>query len=101
MRGLTPSDEQTSLTTSMKIATKTVGAFEAKTHLSELLDLAAMGERFTITKRGKPVAMLVPLEAEPRMSVAEAMAAMDEIRARVTLGDDVTIEELIDEGRRW
>jgi prevent-host-death family protein len=39
---------------------KTIGAFEAKTHLSELLDLAAVGERITITRRGKAVAMLVP-----------------------------------------
>ena len=85
----------------MKTTTKTVGAFEAKTHLSELLDLAAMGERFTITKRGKPVAMLVPLEREPGMTVEEALTVMDEIRARVTLGDELTARDLIDEGRRW
>ena len=85
----------------MKTNTKTVGAFEAKTRLSELLDLAAMGERFTITKRGKPVAMLVPLEEEPRMTAAEAVAALKEIRSRVTLGDDLTVKDLIEEGRRW
>lgn len=85
----------------MKTTTKTVGAFEAKTHLSELLDLAAMGERFTITKRGKPVAMLVPLDEEPRMTVEEAMAAMSEIRSRVTLGEGLTARDLIEEGRRW
>ena len=85
----------------MKTDTRTVGAFEAKTHLSELLDLAAMGERFTITKRGKPVAMLVPLEEEPHMTVDEAMAAMSEIRSRVTLGEDLTVRDLIEEGRRW
>ena len=93
--------EPTSLSTSMKTKTKTVGAFEAKTHLSELLDLAAMGERFTITKRGKPVAMIVPLEEEPRMTPAEAVAALKEIRSRVTLGDDLTVKDLIEEGRRW
>ena len=85
----------------MQRETKTIGAFEAKTHLSELLDLAAMGERFTITKRGKPVAMLVPLEEESRMTVEEAMAVMSEIRSRVTLGDDLTVRDLIEEGRRW
>ena len=79
---------------------KTIGAFEAKTHLSELLDLAAMGQRFTITKRGKPVAMLVPLEEEPRMTPDEAVAAIREIRSRITLGDDLTIKDLIEEGRR-
>ncbi len=34
----------------------TVGAFEAKTHLSDLLDRVERGERFTITRHGKPVA---------------------------------------------
>lgn len=36
----------------------TVGAFEAKSHLSALLERVAQGESFTITKHGKPVAML-------------------------------------------
>ena len=83
----------------MSVPTKTVGAFEAKTRLSELLDLAAMGERFTITKRGKPVAMLVPLEEEPRMTPAEAMAAIRAARVGASLGGD-TVRDLIDEGRR-
>ena len=83
----------------MKAATRTVGAFEAKTRLSELLDLAAMGERFTITKRGKPVAMLVPLEEEPRMTPEEAMAAIRAARVGASLGGD-TVRDLIDEGRR-
>jgi prevent-host-death family protein len=79
---------------------KTIGAFEAKTHLSELLDLAAMGERFMITKRGKPVAMIVPPEEQPAMTPAEAVAALRELRAKITLGDDLSIRDLIDEGRR-
>ena len=37
----------------------TVGAFEAKTHLSSLLDRVAEGEEVVITKHGKPVARLV------------------------------------------
>ena len=40
----------------------TVGSYEAKTHLSELLERVEKGERFTITKRGKPVAILIPAE---------------------------------------
>lgn len=79
---------------------KTIGAFEAKTHLSELLDLAAMGERFTITKRGKPVAMLVPLEQKPTMTSEEAVAALRSLRTRITLGDDLSLRDLIEEGRR-
>jgi len=37
-----------------------IGAFDAKTHLSALLDRVAKGERITITRHGVPAAMLVP-----------------------------------------
>ena len=39
-----------------------IGAYEAKTHLPALLERVARGERFTITKHGRPVARLVPVE---------------------------------------
>lgn len=39
----------------------TVGAFQAKTHLSDLLQRVEAGERVTITKHGRPVANLVPI----------------------------------------
>ena len=38
----------------------TIGAYEAKTHLSELLEKVEAGEEITITKHGVPVAKLVP-----------------------------------------
>ena len=41
----------------------TVGAFEAKTKLSELLDAVERGEEVTITRRGEPVARLVAIRA--------------------------------------
>jgi prevent-host-death family protein len=78
---------------------KNVGAFEAKTHLSELLDLVTLGERFTITRRGKPVAMLVPLVEAPSLTPLEAAAALRNLRAGVTL-DGIPLRELLDEGRR-
>jgi len=40
-----------------------IGAFEAKTRLSELLERVAKGHHYRITKRGKPVAELRPIEA--------------------------------------
>jgi prevent-host-death family protein len=43
----------------------TVGAFEAKTHLSELLVRVESGEHVTITKHGRPVARLVPIDENP------------------------------------
>jgi prevent-host-death family protein len=78
---------------------KTIGAFEAKTHLSELLDLAALGERVMITRRGKPVAMLVPVSKEPLVTPAEAAAALRRLRVGVTL-DGARLRDLIEEGRR-
>ena len=50
----------------------TVGAFEAKTHLSALLDKVAAGEEVVITKHGKPVARLVGARAIDRERVNQA-----------------------------
>ncbi len=77
----------------------TVGTFEAKTHLTQLLDRVAKGERIVITNRGKPVAMLVPPEPE-RQNVRQAVKEMRELRKGNVLGEDLTIRELIEEGRR-
>lgn len=74
---------------------KTVGAFEAKTHLSALLDDVSRGERVTITKHGRVVAMLVPPEARHKPS--DAAAKLLELRAGKKLNGE--LRELIDEGR--
>jgi prevent-host-death family protein len=52
---------------------KTVGVFDAKTHLSELID---SGEVVTITKHGKPVATLTPV----RQSAADVVARIRAMR---------------------
>lgn len=44
---------------------RTIGAFEAKTHLSEILERAAQGEETIITRRGVPIAKVIPVEKEP------------------------------------
>jgi prevent-host-death family protein len=51
---------------------KTIGAFEAKNRLSELLDAAENGEEIMITKHGRPVAKLVPVESIDRARAREA-----------------------------
>lgn len=79
-----------------------VGLFEAKTHLSELVDRASRGETFAITKHGRLVAKLVPAEESVRrMTSQEAAAKIREIQSRSTLGQDLTLRQLIDEGRRF
>jgi prevent-host-death family protein len=44
----------------------TVNVHEAKTHLSRLLDRVQRGERITIAKAGRPVAVLAPIAEPPR-----------------------------------
>ena len=54
---------------------KAVGAFDAKTHLSALLDKVARGESFLITKRGKPMAALSPVNAAKRQGPRDTLDA--------------------------
>lgn len=76
-----------------------IGAYEAKTHLPRLLADVARGESITITKHGVPVALLVPPTTRATAAARSAAAGLRAFRARHPLGD-VTIRELIDEGRR-
>jgi prevent-host-death family protein len=76
-----------------------VGAFEAKTHLSHLLERVERGETITITRHGKPVARLIPIARPSRDERLRAIAELKELRARQTLGG-LSVRELIDEGRR-
>jgi prevent-host-death family protein len=78
---------------------KSIGAYEAKTHLPRLLDEVENGERITITKHGRPVAVLVPASAAGRPDADEALARIRDLRRGITLGG-LSIRELIDEGRR-
>jgi prevent-host-death family protein len=81
----------------------TVGSYEAKTHLPQLLERVEHGETITITRHGKPVARLVPAAASvPRPDVAATIAAMAQFQEQEgpTLGGKITIRDLIDEGRR-
>ena len=78
----------------------TVGAYEAKTHLSELLEKVEAGEEITITKHGAPVAKLVPVKKEA--SAEERVAAIERIRklaSGLSLGG-LKVNDLLSGGRR-
>jgi prevent-host-death family protein len=77
---------------------KTVGLFEAKQKLSELVEEASGGQRIGITRRGKLAALIVP--AQPEMTLAEAFRDLEKIRKKVKLPKGLTIKDLIEEGRR-
>lgn len=77
-----------------------IGAFEAKNRLSELLDAVVAGEEITITRRGKPVAKIVRHDASGRERALEAIERVTKLREKFILGDDATVRDLIDDGRR-
>lgn len=77
----------------------TVGAFEAKTHLSTLLERVAQGEEFIITRHGKPLARLIPVAVADRSRIDQAIAKLKSLRKDCTL-DGLSWQELRDEGRR-
>lgn len=78
---------------------RSIGAYEAKTHLPRLLDEVARGERITITKHGHPVAILVRPDAVAARDVDAVMARFREFRKGNRL-DGISIKDLINDGRR-
>lgn len=77
-----------------------IGVFEAKTHLSALLDRVQKGEEIVITRHGKPVARLTaPAKRWTRESVERAMDEIKDLRKHTRLGPDLTVQDLLDESR--
>lgn len=70
-----------------------IGAFEAKTRLSELLEKVSRGQVYRITRRGRPVAELRPIAAPPGRPVFGAD------RGRIVVGDD--FEAPLDDMQRY
>jgi prevent-host-death family protein len=75
-----------------------IGAYEAKTHFSQLLERVENGERITITKHGRPVAILAPPESRRTRPVAEVIAEIRALRKGARL-DGLKIKDMIREGR--
>jgi prevent-host-death family protein len=79
----------------------TIGIFEAKAKLSEIVRLAEAGERFTITVRGRPAAEIGPAPApKPALSPEEVEAAYERMmHPRIQGPSHDQIREWIEEGR--
>lgn len=75
-----------------------VGAFEAKTRLSEILRKVQQGERFTITVRGQAVADVVPRSDRDHLQAEAAVRRLQSI-ARVQGVDAQVLQQWIAEGR--
>jgi prevent-host-death family protein len=78
---------------------KTIGAYEAKTHLPRLLDRVVRGESLTITRHGRPVARLVPVEG-PLTRAKDAAARIRERRQRIAGAPLADLIASIHEGHR-
>jgi prevent-host-death family protein len=83
-----------------------IGAFEAKTQFSQLLERVEGGEQIVITRRGVPVARLVPVGRRSRDDIAQTVQELREFSAGVCLNspggeDTLAIRDLIYAGRQW
>ncbi len=82
---------------------ETIGSYQAKTHLPQLLERVERGEAFAITRHGREVARLVPVTPQAaRPDAAEVIAAMARFQEEEApvLGPKLSIRGLINEGRR-
>lgn len=76
-----------------------IGAFDAKTKLSEILRKVGQGERFTITHRGRPVADIVPSQIKDRRRAAEAVRRLRAMPKIEGISPEV-VKAWIEEGRK-
>ena len=78
-----------------------IGAYEAKTHLPRLLERVRRGESLTITRHGRPIARLVPVEDDDRERALEAAQQIRERRARLRRTSVAELIDTIHEGHRF
>jgi prevent-host-death family protein len=76
-----------------------IGAYETKTHLSDLLRRVREGQGFTITQRGVPVADLLPAGSNLASLGVAAAVRMRQFMLDAPLPSDADIKALLDEGR--
>jgi prevent-host-death family protein len=77
-----------------------VGAFEAKTHFSELLNRVEKGDRILITRHGRKVAVLAPFEHRSQKDIAAIVDRALASTKGTSLPKGKTISDLINKGRR-
>ena len=76
---------------------RTVGLFEAKQKLSELVDRAGKGERIGITRRGRLAAVITPVQ--PQRSLRESFDEIEKVRKKVRMPKSLTVKSMIEDGR--
>jgi prevent-host-death family protein len=79
---------------------KTVSSFDAKTHLSALLERVRKGEEVTITRHGTAVARLSPVTETSHKAPRAAAERIRALRKGNRLAG-LTVQQLVKEGRRY
>jgi len=77
-----------------------VGSFEAKTHFSNLLDRVEKGDRIVITRHGREVAVLSPIEKRPAPNLIELAERALAASKGTSLPKGMTIKDMINAGRK-
>lgn len=81
------------------MALQTIQASEAKTHFLRILDRVERGETLVISRRGRPIARIIPEVKIDSERVREAIEGMKALRKKI---GRLTLEEILsarDEGR--
>lgn len=84
-------------------ASRRVGAFDAKTHLSQLISEVENGATIEITRRGKIVACLISPDELTSQRAVKALARASKRRKRLNSGSRITVKDILeyrDEGRK-
>jgi len=77
-----------------------IGAFEAKTHLPQLLRRVEAGEQFVITKHNRPVAELIPIQSQDSGRIRSAIDTLKEFQKTHSLGG-LSVRAIIKEARKY
>ncbi len=85
----------------MKQTENRIGAFEAKTHFSQVLNRVERGETIDITRRGHTVARIVPVEQSDREQAKSALKRMKDRRKHLKTAPIADLLETIHEGHRY
>lgn len=75
-------------------------ALEAVTQFPQLLQRVRAGERFVITKQGRPVVELIPVKPRDADKVRDAIDGMKAFQETHRL-DGLSVRQMIEEGRRY
>jgi prevent-host-death family protein len=78
---------------------RTIGSYQLKTHLAEILDAVEHGQTVVVTRHGKPIARISPNAETRREQARQAVEALLAFQ-RIRLPKGVTIRNLVQQGRR-